>query len=124
MVVLAGQQFARIERLGEVVIRAHFQPDDAIDVLAARSQHDDGHLRFGADLAAQAEAVFARQHHVENQKIDAMIGHRPDHFASVGRRRHVAGVGTQVFCDQRPRFAVVFNDKDVRRCGGHADLCL
>jgi hypothetical protein len=116
-----GQQFARIERLGKVVVRAHFQPENLIDVLAARGEHDDRHLRFRADLAAQAEAVFTRQHHVEDDEVDAMVGHRPDHFASVGRRRHVVGVGAQVFRNQRPRLAVVFDDKNVRRCRGHAN---
>jgi len=75
------------------------------------------------NLAAQAEAVLTRQHHVEDQKVDAMVGHGPDHLAPVGRRRHVAGVGPQVFRNQRPRLAVVLNDKNVRRCRGHVDLC-
>jgi hypothetical protein len=39
-------------------------------------------LRLRADLAAQAEAVFSRQHHVEDEKVDAMVGHRSHHFAS------------------------------------------
>ena len=45
-----------------------------------------------------------------------------DHLAAVGRGRDVAGVVAQVFCDQRPRLAIVFNDKDVGYCLGHADL--
>jgi hypothetical protein len=75
-----------------------------------------------ADLAAQAKAVFTREHHVEDQKVDAMVGHGADHFASVVRRRHVAGVRPQIFRNQRPRLAVVFNNKNVRR--RHGDLCL
>jgi hypothetical protein len=65
-------------------------------------------------LRHQAGAVFARQHHVKDQKVDAMVGHRPGHFAAVVRRRDVAGVGAQIFRDQRPRLAVVLNDKSVR----------
>ena len=75
-----------------------------------------------AHLAAQAEAVLAGQHDVEDHEIDAMVGHRAHHFAAVGRRRDVAGVGAQIFRDQRPRLAVVFNDENVGRCLGHADL--
>ena len=117
-----GQQFARVERLGEVIVGAHFKSENAIDILAARGEHDDRHLRFGADLAAQAEAVLARQHDVEDQEVDAMVGHGPRHFAPVGRRGDVAAVGAQIFRDQRPRLAVVFNDENVGRCRGHADL--
>ena len=39
----ARDELARIERLGEVVVGAHFQADDAIDVLALGRQHDDRH---------------------------------------------------------------------------------
>ena len=65
-------------------------------------------------LAAQAEAVFARQHHVENDEIDAMVGHRAEHLAAVGGRGDVAGVVAEIFCDQSPRFAVIFDEKNVR----------
>jgi len=108
-----GQQLARVERLGEIVVRAHLQSQDAIEILAACGEHDDRHLRFGAHLAAQAEAILARQHHVEDQQVDPLVGHRARHFASVGRRRHVAAVATQIFGDERPRLAVVLNYKDV-----------
>ncbi len=120
---LAVRAAAAFERLGEVVVGAHFEPDDAIDVFAARGEHDDRRLRFGANPAAQAEAVLARQHHIEDEKIDAAVGHRPRHFAAIACRRHVAGIGAQIFRDQRPRFAVVFDDQDVGRGLGHADLC-
>ena len=66
-----------------------------------------------ADLAAQAEAVLAGQHDVEDHQIDAVVGHGARHLAAVGRGRDVAGVGAQIFRDQRPRLAVVLDDKDV-----------
>jgi len=75
-----------------------------------------------ANLAAEAEAVLAGQHDVEDQEIDAAVGHGADHLAAVGRGGHVAGVVAQVFCDQRPRLAVVLNDEDVGYCLGHDDL--
>ena len=118
-----GEQFARIERLREIVVGAHFEPDDTIHVFAARGQHDDRRLRRGANLAAQAEAVLARQHHVEDEKIDPALGHCPLHFAAVAGRGHVAGIGAQIFRDQRPRFAIVFDDEDMGGWLGHADLC-
>jgi hypothetical protein len=36
-----GQQFARIERLAEVVVGADFEPNDAIDILLQCRQQDD-----------------------------------------------------------------------------------
>jgi hypothetical protein len=73
--------------LARVIVGAHLEAEDAIDVLAVRGQHDDRGLRLRADLAAQAEAVLAGQHDVENQRIDAMVGHGADHFAARRSRR-------------------------------------
>ena len=73
-------------------------------------------------LRHRREAVLAGQHDVEDQEIDAAVGHGAGHLAAVGRGRHVAGVVAQVFCDQRPRLAIVLNDEDVGYCLGHADL--
>ena len=38
--------------LGRVIVGADFQADDAVDLLAQRGQHDDRHLRIGAQVAA------------------------------------------------------------------------
>ena len=37
----ARDQLARVERFGQVVVGAHLQADDAVDVLALRREHDD-----------------------------------------------------------------------------------
>src|SRR6516225_929129 len=40
------QQLAQVERFWQVVIRAHFEADDAVDNLAASGQDDDPDARF------------------------------------------------------------------------------
>ena len=47
----AGDQLARAERLGQVVVGAQLQADDAVELLGARGQHQDrqGAQRVGAD---------------------------------------------------------------------------
>ncbi len=115
------QQLARVERLGQVIVSAHLEAEDAVDVLAARGEHDDRRLRFRAHLAAQAEAVLAGQHHVEHQEIHPVVGHGLGHLAAVGGGRDIAGIGAQVFRDEGPRLAVVLDDKDIGRSLGHTD---
>jgi hypothetical protein len=75
-----------------------------------------------AHLAAEGEAVLAGQHDVEDQEIDPAVGHGAGHLAAVGCSRDVAGVVAQVFCDQRPRLAIVLDDENVGYCLGHTDL--
>ena len=37
----AGNELARVERLGKVVVRADLQPDDSIDVLTPGGKHEN-----------------------------------------------------------------------------------
>src|SRR3954462_12728334 len=52
-----GQQFARVERLRQVIVRAHLQPDYAVDLLVLGGQHDYRSGRGEAQTAAQAQTV-------------------------------------------------------------------
>ena len=87
----ARQQFARAERLGQVVVGAHLQADDAIGFLAARGQHDDRDVGVGAQRAAQREAVVAGQHEVEHDQVECALVQRLPHRAAVARPRSRAG---------------------------------
>jgi hypothetical protein len=40
----ARHELARVEGLGEVVVRAHLEADDAVHVVALRGEHDDRHV--------------------------------------------------------------------------------
>src|SRR5882724_5216125 len=71
----AGQQFARIERLGQVVVGTDFQADDAVHVFDLGGQHDDGRgVAGGAQAAADRQAVFAGQHQVQHDQVDRFTG--------------------------------------------------
>ena len=69
-VVDPQDQFARIERLRQIVVGAGLQPGDAAVRLRQRRQHQDRHLLFGAQRLGQLDAVLARHHHVEHQQVE------------------------------------------------------
>ena len=48
----SGDHFVRAERLGDVVVGAELEPDDAVGFLGAGGEHDDGKRR-GERVAAQ-----------------------------------------------------------------------
>jgi len=77
----ARHQFARIERLGQVVVGAQFQTDDAVDLVALGGQHDDGEipafLVLRAQAAANRQAVLARHHQVEHDEVVEFARQRP-----------------------------------------------
>ena len=67
----ARQQLAHVERLGQVVVGAELEADDAVDDLPARGQHQQRRLHAAsAEVAADVEAVLARQRDVEDQQIE------------------------------------------------------
>ena len=109
----AREQLARIERLGQIVVGAHFQADDAIGFLAARGEHDDRNLRAGAHVAAQREPVVARQHHVEHDDVRPRRFERRPHALAVGDRGDAVAVLLQVIAQQAADFEVVVDDQHV-----------
>ncbi len=61
----ARDQFARAERLAKVIVRAQLQAEQAVDLVDARRDHDDGDVGETADVPADVEAIPAGQHEVE-----------------------------------------------------------
>ena len=122
----AGHDFARAEGLGDVVVGAELQPDDAVRLLGLGGEHDHRHgggRRIGAHRPAHVEAVHARQHHVEDHQIGRRAAQPRQHVAS--RVGDVDGVGGffEVVADQRRDVGVVLGHEDAAhaaesiRCG-------
>ena len=78
-----GDQFARIERLGEIVVGAGFEAGNAVGVIAAGSEYDDGYLRMQANAAENFAAVENRQHDVEDNDLECAGGRFADAGFSV-----------------------------------------
>jgi hypothetical protein len=64
----ARGQFARVERLRQIIVGAQFQPDDPVHIFPARRQHDHRHLLV-CGAAQDLESIHARQHHVQQHDI-------------------------------------------------------
>src|SRR5215510_1260441 len=87
----ARQQFMKIERLGQVIIRAHVEPRNAIRRRVARCQYQDRKSQsFRAQLAADFEAVLERQHDVEDDQVVIVDARLINGGLAV--RRHIYGI--------------------------------
>ena len=108
-------ELARVERLRQVVVGADLEPDDLVDVLVARGQHQDRHVGALADPLADLDAVDVRQHQVEHDQRRRVRGGLAERVGAGRRRPHrVAGV-PQVERDERGDRALVLDDEDGRR---------
>ena len=60
-----------VERLGHIIVRAVFETQNLVHVLALGGEHDDRHRGFFADALAHLNAVYLGQHDVQKHKIIA-----------------------------------------------------
>ena len=65
----AREEFAGRERLGQVIVGAHFEADDAVGFLAARGEHEDRHVGTVPDALEHLEAIHLRQHDIEDHRL-------------------------------------------------------
>jgi hypothetical protein len=108
-----GEQLARAEGLGEIVVGAHLQSDDAVGLLAARGEHDDRHVRAAAQVAAQLQPVGARQHQVEDDQVGTRGLERAAHGLAVRRGGDAVALLVQILAQEAARLGVVVDDQDV-----------
>ena len=72
----AGDELARVERLREVVVGADLEPDDLVDVVVARGEHEDRDVGALADPPADVDPVDIGERQVEHDQRRA-LGRRP-----------------------------------------------
>ena len=72
----ATAELADRERLRDVVVRAELQPEDLVELVVARRQHDDRDGALGPQPPAHLEPVDAGQHDVEHDEVDVSSAKR------------------------------------------------
>ena len=112
----ARDELARIERLRQVVVGAHLEPDDAVDFLALRGEHDDRH-RFAraAKPPAHREAVLAGQHQIEHDQMRRIALQLLVEIARVGKHRNLKSLLGQVARQEVAQPHVIVDDEDLGR---------
>ena len=111
-------QFARLERLGDIIVGADLQALDPGLRLVARRQHDDRHRGRGADEAREIEAGFAGHHDVEDQQIEMQAEQLGAGVAGARRRGDAIAFAGQKARQQIADAAVVVDQQQMRRVVG------
>ena len=107
-----------VEGLGQVVVRAQLEPDDAVGVVAARDQHQDGRVRARADPPADLEAVQVGQHDVEEHGLEGPAGEEGEALLRPRGDRHLEAVPGQVLRDHGREMRIVLDHEDAVGHGG------
>ena len=82
----ARPEFAEVERLGDIVVRADLEADHAIDRIARRGEHDDRSLAARPDTACDRKAILAGEVDVEDQQVRRTIARQRVQFETIARK--------------------------------------
>ena len=64
----ARDELTGVERLGQIVVGAHLEPDDLVDVVVAGGEHEDRDVGRLPDPAAHVDPVDIGEHEVEHDQ--------------------------------------------------------
>jgi len=103
-------QFARFEGLGQVVVGALFQAKHPVIHLAPGGEQDDRRRVALAQFTAETEAVAIRQHHVEDDDIEALLREQRLHPRGIGCGGGFEPLATQVDRQGLTQLAVVVDE--------------
>ena len=108
-----GQQHARLHRLGDELVGAELQPDDAVEVVASGGQDDNGHQGAPCtQLAADAEAVHAGQHEVQHHEVGRNLASHVDGRLAPADPMDLERVARQVLDDELAQPLVVLHQQN------------
>ena len=108
----ARQQHTRAHRLAHVVVGAHLQAEHLVHVVGARGEHQDRTVELRTHLAADGQAVLARQHQVEHHQVRAFGEDTRRRQRAVGFNVDLQAVAFQVFPGQLGQASIVLDDQD------------
>jgi hypothetical protein len=111
----AGDEFARAERLSDVVVGSDLEAEDAIGfaALGGEENYRDGSEAHGlADGAAEFEAVFAGDHDIEHEERRTLALGVGDDVGAVGIDAHGEAIVLQVMANEAGNIGIVFDDED------------
>ncbi len=112
----AGEQFPQAERLGDVIVGAQFQPDDAIDLVAAMTRgDDDGNVGLRANLAQEIEAVLLPEPEIEDHEIRLAAGEQARDLIATRRGDGADVVVLEIIRHEVPHGAVILDHETGRR---------
>ncbi|KAG1439544.1 hypothetical protein G6F57_019361 [Rhizopus arrhizus] len=104
-----GQQHARLHGFDDVIVGAGLQPQDLVQVVLARGQHQDGRGRERAQIAAHLQAIPSRQHQIQDGDRRLVAAERFHGVVAAVGLGDVEPVLLQELRDQARELGIVFN---------------
>ena len=100
------------EWLRDVVVGAELQADHLVELVVAGGQHDDRHGAGGAKALAHLEPVQLREHQVEDDEIDVLLGEAVECLLPVTRLNHREPVSFERVREELLNGVLVVDEQD------------
>jgi hypothetical protein len=107
----ASDQLARLERLGDVVVRAELESHHLVREVVARGEHHHRHVRLATDAAADVPPRERGQHHVQHDQRRVFLAELPQRGLAVGGRDDAEAVLLQIGAHDLHDLALVVDDE-------------
>ena len=122
----AGKQFAWVERFGQIIVGAHFQPDYSVDLITLGGEHDNRRqVASAAQSAADRQAIFTWHHQVENQQVEMFTSAQAIHLVGIANCLDGKTIFAKVAGQQVAQAGVIIDNQEVvgSFCHGGKDTC-
>ena len=110
-------EFARRAGLGDVIVGAELQTQDAVDIVSAGGEHQNRNGASRTKPAQDFDARHARHHHVQHDDVMSPAQRLADRHFAVVRQRGLEPVLTQIVSQQGAEFDIVVDEQDAWRHG-------
>ena len=99
--------------LRQIVVGSELQSDDAIDIVAAMTSHDDDrHVGVRTDVAEQIEAILLTEPQIEDHEIHLGVAELTVHLLATFRDQGADVILLEVVHDHTAQGGVVLDDED------------
>ena len=99
----ASEELLWTEWLGDIVIRPHAEPEHDVTLFTLRRDHDHGNRASDGvflQLATDLNAVEARQHQVEQDKVGIFLASKLKSTLAIAARANAITVALKVVFDE------------------------
>jgi hypothetical protein len=110
-----GDQLARRERLGDVVVGPDLEADHPVDLVVTRREHEDVGVAEGPDATAHLDAVEAREREVEHDQVRCPGFGRLDGIGAVDGGVHLVALALEQADEHLHELGRILDDEDPGR---------
>lgn len=107
-----GGQLAGIAGFGKIVVRANLEPQDPVDIIPFRRQHQNRYsIAGGPQIPADLQAATAREHQVEDHEINRPLCKNILHLTRIGCDFDVKALPFEICLEQGAQPQVIVHEQ-------------